>query len=617
MQLTQGAIQDIHLEKQCDKPRLQVLSIKKIANNGQDKPDRYRLNLSDGVHKQPSAMLATQLNHLITDDKVTKYGVLQLERYICNTVSDRRILIVLDASVVERDAGAEIGSPQPLGSSSAASASKAPVNPAPVKAEPGTVKSESAAMPQSVMPKKAQPYKAVARTTSNNAPAGLADDSDAMPIEALNPYQRNWVIVARVTNMSERTYRNNNGEGKILNLELLDKSGEIRATAFNEQADMIKSINPPIQVGNMIRVQGGKIKPANKQYSRLKHNYEITFGRETMITLAADSGDAPTVQYDFVDFSALEGMQKQGTYVDVLAVVKGGDDNVSTITSKRTGQDIIKREISLIERSMIEIRCTLWGKSAEDFKWEEGDVICIKGAGLSDFNGVSMSIGSSSSFELNADREEVHQLRGWYESEGKLGTFTRITGGGSGSGRSYRRVMAHQIKDEQLGMRDNQPDFFSMQGTVTFVRKSDGMIYKACQTCKKKVLEEGENAYRCEKCKQTYSSFDYRAMASVSVLDSTGQVWISNFADTAEVILGMSSQELGQLREADEAAFEKQLASAHFKKFNFTCRAKAETYMDETRAKVSAVGVSAVDPVAESRYLIGEINKYVKLAGAA
>lgn len=59
-------------------------------------------------------MLATQLNHLIADGKVAKHGVVELGRYICNTVGDRHILIVLDADVVVQDTGAEIGNPTTL-----------------------------------------------------------------------------------------------------------------------------------------------------------------------------------------------------------------------------------------------------------------------------------------------------------------------------------------------------------------------------------------------------------------------------------------------------------------------------------------------------------------------
>ena len=47
-----------------------------------------------------------------------------------------------------------------------------------------------------------------------------------------------WTIRARVTQKSNvRTWSNSRGEGKLFNMNLLDESGEIRATAFKEQVD--------------------------------------------------------------------------------------------------------------------------------------------------------------------------------------------------------------------------------------------------------------------------------------------------------------------------------------------------------------------------------------------
>ena len=42
----------------------------------------------------------------------------------------------------------------------------------------------------------------------------------------------------RVTSKGNmRTWSNSKGEGKLFSLDLLDESGEIRATAFNAEAD--------------------------------------------------------------------------------------------------------------------------------------------------------------------------------------------------------------------------------------------------------------------------------------------------------------------------------------------------------------------------------------------
>ena len=51
-------------------------------------------------------------------------------------------------------------------------------------------------------------------------------------------YIHRWTICARVTRRSDvRNYSNARGEGKLFSIDLLDQSGEIRATLFNQEAD--------------------------------------------------------------------------------------------------------------------------------------------------------------------------------------------------------------------------------------------------------------------------------------------------------------------------------------------------------------------------------------------
>lgn len=65
---------------------------------------------------------------------------------------------------------------------------------------------------------------------------GLSE-ANIRPINSINPYQNKWVIKARVTaKPAIRTWSNQRGEGKLFSMDLKDHSGEIRATAFNEEA---------------------------------------------------------------------------------------------------------------------------------------------------------------------------------------------------------------------------------------------------------------------------------------------------------------------------------------------------------------------------------------------
>ena len=90
-------------------PSPSVQNIKKISPGDNGKQERFRLTISDGTHKQGSAMLATQMNSLLVNEEVVKYGSIRLKKFMCNVVQGRTIIIILNAEVVDRDLGGVIG----------------------------------------------------------------------------------------------------------------------------------------------------------------------------------------------------------------------------------------------------------------------------------------------------------------------------------------------------------------------------------------------------------------------------------------------------------------------------------------------------------------------------
>jgi hypothetical protein len=65
------------------------------------------------------------------------------------------------------------------------------------------------------------------------------DFQTIFPIASLNPYQHRWTIKARCTFKSEIRHwqKEGKGSGQLFHVDLLDESGEIRATFFNDAVD--------------------------------------------------------------------------------------------------------------------------------------------------------------------------------------------------------------------------------------------------------------------------------------------------------------------------------------------------------------------------------------------
>ena len=188
-------------------------------------------------------------------------------------------------------------------------------------------------------------------------------------------------------------------------------------------------------------------------------------------------------------------MARKDTTVDLIAVVKSCSDCV-TITSSRTQKELQKRDIVLVDKSLSEIGLTLWGTTAEKFNGDNNPILAIKGARVSDYNGVSLSTVSSTLLQINPDLPQSHELRGWYEAEGSSITTTSLTtartGAGGGDIGSNMKTFG-ETKKENLGMNSDKPEYYSASGYVTLLQK-DKALYMACgnqndgRSCNKKVI---------------------------------------------------------------------------------------------------------------------------------
>lgn len=63
-------------------------------------------------------------------------------------------------------------------------------------------------------------------------------------------------------------------------MNLLDQSGEIKATGFGDQVDVLE---PLFQEGSVYYISKCNVNLAKKQYSTLDNEYELMFQRDTEV----------------------------------------------------------------------------------------------------------------------------------------------------------------------------------------------------------------------------------------------------------------------------------------------------------------------------------------------
>uniref|UniRef100_A0AAX7UY98 Replication protein A subunit n=1 Tax=Astatotilapia calliptera TaxID=8154 RepID=A0AAX7UY98_ASTCA len=547
-------------------PSLSVCqNIRQISNASS--PPRFRLMMSDGQHSLTSCLLATQLNYLSEENLLVPNCVCLLKKTINNTLADgRRVVVVMDMDILKsaKETGGKIGNPTPYNTD-------------------GIVLLKCAWM--KVRNCNKQPLE---------APYGVLIYQSLINTDSFLFFFHRWTIRARVTNKSSiRTWSNSRGEGKLFSFEIVDESGEIRITAFNKEVDKFFSL---VEQGKVYYISKATLKPANKQYTTLKNDYEMTLHAYSSIVPCDDNQSIPTVHCDFVPIAELENRDKDAI-IDVIGICKSAED-VSRITTKNS-REVSKRALSIIDETGKVVTVTLWGEEAENFDGSTQPVVAIKGARLSDFGGRSLSALFSSTVMVNPDIPQAFRLRAWYDREGfavNSQSLTETRSAGTGLNMNWKTLS--DIKNEDMG-HGEKAQYFSCVATVLYIRK-ENCLYQACPSadCNKKVIDQQNGLYRCEKCNKEFPNFKYRLLLSANLADFGDNQWVTCFQETAEAL--------------HIAAFDEVFQKANFTTHIFKNRVKLETYNDESRVKVTVMEVQPVDHREYSRRLLQNIYKLAR-----
>ncbi|KAK8919014.1 hypothetical protein KSP39_PZI021782 [Platanthera zijinensis] len=391
----------------------------------------------------------------------------------------------------------------------------------------------------------------------NEAPARI------IPIAALNPYQGKWTIKARVTAKGDiRHYNNARGEGKVFSFDLLDSDGgEIRATCFNNVADQFYD---QIEPGGIYLISKGSLRPSQKSFNHLNNEYEIMLeSTSTIQPCSEEDNSIPRQQFSFRAISEIESMENN-SMVDLVGIV--------TSINPAAGR-------------------------------------------VSDFSGKSVGTISSSQLLIEPDIPQAHQIREWYDREGKNHSTLSISREATIMGKMEVRKVVSQIKDEGLG-RSEKPDWITVKATISFM-KVDNFCYTACplmvvdRQCSKKVNNNGDGTWHCDRCNQSFPECDYRYILQFQIQDHTGVTWVTAFQECGEEILGVPAKELYFLKyeEQDELKFAEVVRKVLFSQYLFKLKVKEETFSDEQRVKSTCIKSERVNPSSESKFLLSMIER--------
>ncbi|KAI9125199.1 hypothetical protein K1719_003815 [Acacia pycnantha] len=440
-----------------------------------------------------------------------------------------------------------------------------------------------------------------------------------IPIAALNPYSSMWTIKARVTaKASLRQYSNARGDGKVFSFDLLDSDGgEIRATCFNVVAEQFYH---QIEIGKAYLISKGSLKPAQKNFNHLPNDHELTLDYTSIIQPCDDDKSIPMHLFKFRPISDVESIENSSV-VDVIGVVF----SVSPTTSimRKNGTETHKRALQLKDMSGCSVELTLWGEFCNAVgqhlqnTCDSGafPVLAVKAARVNEFNGKALGTLSNSQLFIEPDLPEAYRLKEWFGKEGRNAPTVSISRESFNVGKTDMRKTISQIKDEKLGTSE-KPDWISICASVSFI-KADSFCYTACpimigdRKCSKKVSNNGDGKWRCDRCDQYVDACEYRYILQLQIQDHTGLTWVTAFQECGEEIMGLTAKDLYYMKfeEQDDERFAQVIRKVLFTKYLFKLKVKEETFGDEQRVKSTVVKAEKVNFSSESRFVLDLIDK--------
>ena len=484
-------------------------------------------------------------------------------------------------------------------------------------------------------------FKTPGATGGGKTVPGVVNSRRSQPIASLNPYQPQWTIKAKLAvKGNTRTYRNAKGEGKVLTVELVDSEGTaIQATLWREAVERYENV---LEVGKLYYVSKGSLRPANRQYTTVNNDYEMSLDGKSEIVEASEEEQLESAAkkifekaFEFVSIGDLaKRVNSKRATCDVCAVVKSVAD-LSAVKRKSDNSEIQKRELTLCDESSSTVQLTLWNALAteqgEKLKEMTNPVIIVRSVRVTEYEGVSLgTLGKSEMqiFELDEAAkasveegevpEKAIETAKWFKENGEKATFkTAAEGAGlsvqqrGGKLAPLERQTLVDFQPEEIPSASDKPKMCIVPRASILTIREGTMWY--CAT-----PEEGNNAkveeengqWYCAKNQKTYATCKRRYIMGAKIADESGSCWLTLFNDDGEKLFGHTADEMHEFQENDIDKYDAILRAAQGakKSFTFKLKSKVEEYNNENRRKVLTMSMNPIDFAAESRSLLSKMG---------
>jgi replication factor A1 len=357
---------------------------------------------------------------------------------------------------------------------------------------------------------------------------GGAEPQGLKQIADLTTGMRDVDIEGKVaTIFEERTFTTENGrDGRVRNAVLVDESGSIRVTFWNEDVDTIQEVKE----GDVIKILHGYVKEG------FRGGVEYQVGRRSEIHVNPKGSKLAKLDLSQKHYPDVSGTEPQGLkqIADLTTGMRDVDIEGKVVTiydttnfTTKDGKDGRVRNVILADESG-KTRVTFWNDDVDRLEEvKEGDVIKIlHGYAKEGFKGgVEYQVGKNSEIHINPKGSKLTKLD---VSQISLQPMARAS-----------RVLIGDIDDSM------EATSVEICGIVANLNQTAAPIYQACPSCNKK-LEETDNGYVCKSCGKVDKP-EPRMLYTITVDDGSGSIRVTLFGKVGEELLQMTAEEANEI----------------------------------------------------------------------